>query len=122
MDDAQLDQLRRERFTSEYARTWMQNPSIRYPMSREDWRTRIIEATQRMRRGELDKVVLARTSEVAFSDPIDPLYALENLRERYHDCYRFLIEPAHGHAFFGATPEILAQVDGTHLHTAALAG
>jgi len=118
----QLDQLRRERFTSEYARTWMHNPSIRYPMSREDWRTRITEATQRMRRGELDKVVLARTSEVAFNDPIDPLYALENLRERYHDCYRFLIEPAHGHAFFGATPEILAQVDGTHLHTAALAG
>lgn len=117
-----LEHLRQERFASEYGRTWMHDPNIRYPMSRDDWRARITDATRRMRAGELDKVVLARTSEVAFDDPIDPLYALENLRERYHDCYRFLIEPAPGHAFFGATPEILAQVDDTHVQTVALAG
>jgi menaquinone-specific isochorismate synthase len=47
---------------------------------------------------------------------------LNQLRRNYPDCYRFLFEPVPGHAFYGATPELLAQVAGPTLHTVALAG
>ncbi|HLV35628.1 MAG TPA: isochorismate synthase, partial [Spirillospora sp.] len=40
----------------------------------------------------------------------------------YADCYRFLFEPRPYHAFYGATPELLAQVEGRRLRTMALAG
>ena len=44
------------------------------------------------------------------------------LSARYPECYRFLFEPQPGRAFFGATPELLAEVSGHQLHTIALAG
>jgi menaquinone-specific isochorismate synthase len=45
-----------------------------------------------------------------------------NLDSRYPDCYRFLFEVEPGHAFFGATPELMAEVHDSNLHTMALAG
>jgi menaquinone-specific isochorismate synthase len=48
--------------------------------------------------------------------------ALAYLNEQYNDCYRFLFEPRPFHAFFGATPELLAKVEGQILTSMALAG
>jgi menaquinone-specific isochorismate synthase len=48
--------------------------------------------------------------------------ALVYLNEHYNDCYRFLFEPRPFHAFYGATPELLAKVDGRTLTSMALAG
>jgi menaquinone-specific isochorismate synthase len=93
-----------------------------YLTGHKEWANMVTEATTRIGRGELQKVVLARAAEVNAQQPIDPLAALGALGERYSACHRFLIEPAPGHAFFGATPELLAQVDGDHIATAALAG
>jgi menaquinone-specific isochorismate synthase len=98
------------------------NAVISYPLEREQWRTEIERATAQMRAGELDKVVLSRSSDVSFASSIDPLAALSKLQERYPDTYRFLIEPQAGSAFFGATPELLIALHERHLKTAALAG
>jgi len=67
-------------------------------------------------------VVLARTCCVETDAPIDPLTALARLQQRYQGCFIFLMESTPGHAFFGATPEILADVQGATLRTMALAG
>lgn len=93
-----------------------------HPLRPEQWRDQVERATGRIRAGDLDKVVLSRTREARFSAPVDPLRALDYLQTHYTDCFRFLIEPQAGHAFFGATPELLASVDRNHLETAALAG
>jgi menaquinone-specific isochorismate synthase len=93
-----------------------------YPMDSATWQDLITTTTQRIRRGELNKVVLARICRVRASRRIEPVNVLAGLKRNYAGCYRFLIEPAPGHAFYGATPELLAEVTSSSLHTIALAG
>lgn len=86
------------------------------------WREMVQQAIESIRADVVQKVVLARTCRVQTNAPVDPLAALTRLQARYQGCFIFLVEPTPGHAFFGATPEILADVQGTTLHTMALAG
>ena len=87
-----------------------------------DWQQEIEEATDRIKQGKLQKVVLAQALTATLSEPIDPATVLDRLGESYPDCFRFLFEPETGGAFFGATPERLVSVEGTELTTEALAG
>lgn len=96
--------------------------NIDYPLPLDDWRHMVIDATRRIRAGELNKVVLSRVCDVEFADSVDPVRVVEKLDTRYPDCYRFLLEIEPGHAFFGATPELMAEVHDSNLHTMALAG
>ena len=50
--------------------------------------------------------------------PVDA--ALTHLSARYPGCMTFLFEPRPQHAFFGATPELLARVQGDRVETMAL--
>jgi menaquinone-specific isochorismate synthase len=86
------------------------------------WREQVMEAVKRIRAGELEKVVLSRFKDVRFDAPVDPVRALDRLAQTYPQAYRFLIEVFPGHAFFGATPELLVAKDGSRVQTAALAG
>lgn len=95
---------------------------LAYPMPFADWATIITGLTQRMKLGELNKVVLARAAEAHFDRPPDIDRALAHVATRYPGTYRFLFEPRSGHAFFGATPELLVRVQGQQLETMALAG
>jgi menaquinone-specific isochorismate synthase len=98
------------------------DPQVDYLMPQAEWHRIITEATIHIRHADLQKVVLARAAEAHAAQPIDPIAALAALDDRYPECIRFLIEPAPGHAFFGATPELLAQVDAGEVATIALAG
>ena len=93
-----------------------------YPMSYAAWQGMINKATDRIRAGELKKVVLARAAELQFSERVNLLPILRHLAAHYADCYRFLFEPRPGYAFYGASPELLAAVQGRRLETMALAG
>ncbi len=95
---------------------------LSYPMPYADWAEIITDLTQRMQAGELNKVVLARAAETHFDRPPDIDRALAHVATRYPGTYRFLFEPRSGHAFFGATPELLVRVQGQQLETMALAG
>lgn len=95
---------------------------IRYPMSLDAWSTMLNQAIARMRTTELNKVVLARVCEVQFNGRVNVDAALADLNTHYTGCYRFLFEPRPYHAFFGATPELLARVHGRHLTSMGLAG
>ena len=94
------------------------NPST----SHDEWVQMIAETTHRIHQGELEKIVLARCAHVKFSFPLPLADLLAYLSARYPDCYRFLFEPQPGRAFFGATPELLAEVSARQLRTVALAG
>ncbi|MCY3778704.1 MAG: isochorismate synthase [Chloroflexi bacterium] len=96
--------------------------SIDYPMSADMWARMITSATDRIRAGRLNKVVLARAAELRFSGRIRILPILRYLAKTYADCYRFLFEARPYHAFYGASPELLVSVQGKRLATMALAG
>jgi menaquinone-specific isochorismate synthase len=95
---------------------------IDYPMSYADWAAMITEATQTMRSGPLNKVVLSRVCEIRYAQKVDVDGALAYLNTSYPDCYRFLFEPRPFHAFYGATPELIVGVNGRSLTTMGLAG
>jgi len=95
---------------------------LRYPMSYEDWEQNLLDATRRMKDGELEKVVLSRVAEVRFGEQVLVDGALDFLAGRYPETYRFLFEPRPYHAFYGATPELLVTVQDRAVKTMALAG
>lgn len=95
---------------------------IHYPLPYPQWAEMIGQATRQMRQGEMAKVVLARVGEIRLAETVAIDMALANLTTRYPNCTTFLFEPRPHHAFFGATPELLVQVQGTEFETMALAG
>lgn len=96
--------------------------TLDYPMPFEEWE-RVIQETVRQTEGDaLQKAVLSRVCEIRFDQRINVGSILDNLNTTYPMCYRFLFEPRPHHAFFGATPELLAHVTGRTLATVALAG
>jgi len=94
----------------------------RHVVGEAAWRAQVERAVDRIRTGELRKVVLATALDVDLEAPIDVPAALERLRRTYPDCYRFLIQPTDGPAFFGPPPERLVRLDGRTVETEALAG
>lgn len=95
---------------------------VNYPMPYETWEQIITEATHTIKTGDLKKVVLSRVCEIRFAERVNVDSALAYLDERYPECYRFLFEPRPYHAFYGATPELLAKVEGSSITTMGLAG
>lgn len=95
---------------------------ISYPMTQQLWTEMITRSVERIKRGDLKKVVLSRVCEVQLESRINLLSVLAYLAEHYANCYRFLFEPRPFHAFYGATPELLAGVQGDQLTTMGLAG
>lgn len=95
---------------------------INYPMPYETWEQIITNATHEIKSGKLEKVVLSRVCEIQFAERVEVDSPLAYLNERYPECYRFLFEPRPYHAFFGATPELLAKVENQYITTMGLAG
>lgn len=95
---------------------------INYPMSFEAWSRIITDATDRMKHDDLSKVVLSRVCELRFDQSVDIDHALDYLHDNYTGCYRFLFEPIPGLGFFGASPELLINVQDSTARTMALAG
>jgi len=90
---------------------------------REAWCDSVEAAIDRIRAGDLRKVVLAQALDVTLDRPLSVPDVLARLGDTYPDCYRFLVEPAaDGAAFFGATPERLVSRHGRTVTTDALAG
>jgi menaquinone-specific isochorismate synthase len=92
------------------------NPDI------EGWREQVTAATDAITRGDLRKVVLAQSLAVELDRPVDAVEVLDRLSDTYPGCFRFLVEPATGGTFFGATPERLVSLSGRTVQTEALAG
>lgn len=88
----------------------------------EDYCRSIAAAVEEIAAGSLDKIVVARTKELATDAPLHPLRVLNGLRERYSDCYAFSVANGRGQSFIGASPERLLRLNRGRLLTEALAG
>ncbi|MEZ3144786.1 isochorismate synthase MenF [Halobaculum sp. MBLA0143] len=94
----------------------------RWLTDRENWVRQVRDATDRIADGDLLKVVLATALSLELDDRVSVPAVLERLRRTYPDCYRFLVQPADGGAFFGPPPERLVERHGRRVRTEALAG
>ncbi|WP_218009636.1 isochorismate synthase [Actinomadura kijaniata] len=78
------------------------------------------QAVGRMRAGELDKVVLARSLSVPFTGEVAPL--LQALSERNPHAYTFAAPLPGGRILLGASPELLVSRSGRRVVANPLAG
>jgi salicylate biosynthesis isochorismate synthase/menaquinone-specific isochorismate synthase len=92
--------------------------SVRPPGSFED---AVARATDRIRAGELEKLVLAREVVVEASRAHDPAAVYGALRELFPSCFCFCCGTPEA-AFLGASPELLVRRSGAVAATVALAG
>jgi isochorismate synthase len=90
-------------------------------ISPSTWKQMVIEAVQRIRQQEFQKVVLARSMSVTSEKPFEIPGILQRLRESYPGAYVFAIQRG-GRYFVGATPERLLRGTEGRLETMALAG
>lgn len=89
---------------------------------RAGWIRLIETATDTIARGELDKVVLARATDLHFAAPLHAGAMMAASRRVNLHCYHFLMVFDAQSAFLGSTPERLWRREGTQLETEALAG
>ncbi len=91
------------------------------PMPPAHFEEAVARAVQRIRTGELEKIVLAREVEVHAPIPHDPAAVLALLREAFSSSFVFAV--GRGEATcLGATPELLGRREGQRATTVALAG
>jgi salicylate biosynthesis isochorismate synthase len=101
------------------------SPAGRYevasPIPPSHYEEAVVRAVERIRAGELEKVVLAREVEVHAPADHDPAAVLGVLREAFPSCYVFAV--GRGDAtFIAASPELLVRREGQRASTVALAG
>ena len=88
----------------------------------ESWKSKVQEITERIKSGQFEKVVLARSVYLKTDGEPNPAVLLQGLKSKYPNCYQFWIQPRKGQSFFGSTPERLAAFHNGHIVTESLAG
>jgi menaquinone-specific isochorismate synthase len=82
-----------------------------------DYREAVAEAVNRMRAGELDKVVLAHDLVANADEAVDPRFLLHGLSAKYPSCWVFSVD-----GLVGATPEMLMRSRDSRVYSRVLAG
>lgn len=86
------------------------------------WTNLIKLATQTIAGEDLDKVVLARATDLQFSQPVNAAAVMASSRRLNLNCYNFFMAFSADSAFLGSSPERLYRRRDTALRTEALAG
>jgi menaquinone-specific isochorismate synthase len=81
----------------------------------------VSRAVQRIRSGQLEKIVVAREVDVHAPVDHDPAALLGLLREEFRSCYVFAVGRGES-TFVAASPELLVRREGQRASTVALAG
>jgi salicylate biosynthesis isochorismate synthase/menaquinone-specific isochorismate synthase len=90
-------------------------------MPPEHYESAVARAVERIRAGELDKIVLAREVQVHAPRVYDVAAVIGVLREAFPSCFTFCAGRGDS-AFLAATPELLVRREGMRAGTLALAG
>ena len=90
--------------------------------AQEGWSRLIEQATQAIAQGDLNKVVLARATDITFTTAPDAGALMASSRRVNLHCYHFYMAFNAEDAFLGSSPERLWRRRGLALRTEALAG
>ena len=96
--------------------------AARVGIERATWGRMVWQALSRIGEGDAEKVVLARTVEVAPAPVVTPADLVIALWEENHGSHVFLFEPAPGAVVVGAAPETIATVVNGVVKATAVAG
>ncbi|HEX3735127.1 MAG TPA: isochorismate synthase [Solirubrobacterales bacterium] len=94
---------------------------IRSARPPREFEAAVAEATTRIERGGISKVVLAREVIVGAAAAHDPAALFGAMREQFPACFCFCAGTPEA-AFIGASPELLVRRSGASVSTVALAG
>lgn len=86
-------------------------------LPQEQYRQAVMKAVERIRAGELEKTVLARSETLTLDGPVPIGLLCASLHETYRSCWTFYVD-----GMLGASPEMLVSVRDGRLHSRALAG
>jgi salicylate biosynthesis isochorismate synthase/menaquinone-specific isochorismate synthase len=128
-DDAELllDALRERLARLDERRLPLLDPSpigqftIHSPMPPAHYEEAVARAVERIRSGDLEKIVLAREVQVRAPRAHDPGAVFDVLRGGFPECFVYAVGDGEA-TFIGATPELLVRRDGMRASTVALAG
>jgi len=95
-----------------HALTWVPGS-----LSEDEWKGRVSLAVERIKRGELEKVVLARDISAQSTEVINPQTLIQRLEAEYPTTWVFLVEN-----LVGATPELLVRLSKSLVTSRVLAG
>jgi menaquinone-specific isochorismate synthase len=118
----ELETLRSVRPMASRSRSQTLTGTIAAAASQRAFKQSVTRALQSIAQGQLDKIVLATVLDITAPQPFDLIGSLQNLRDRYPNCYRFSASCGNGETFIGASPERLVAVHDRQLKTEALAG
>ncbi|MBL5899380.1 isochorismate synthase MenF [Lelliottia amnigena] len=90
--------------------------------ARPEWLSLVSQATDAIARGEFEKVVLARATDLQFDQRVTAISLMAASRRINHNCYHFCMMFDAQNAFMGSSPERLWRRRGKRLRTEALAG
>ena len=111
--DSQQPQLATQKSEQQsHALTWAPGS-----LSEDEWKRRVSLAVERIKRGELEKVVLARDISAQSNEVINPQTLIQRLEADYPTTWVFLVEN-----LVGATPELLVRLSKSLVTSRVLAG
>ncbi|QOR65985.1 isochorismate synthase [Cytobacillus suaedae] len=87
----------------------------------EEWKRSVKEVTNKIKQGQVEKVVLAREVRLFFDQPIEITNVISNLREQQPLSYTFAFENGKD-CFVGASPERLVKKENHEVLSTCLAG
>ena len=107
--------------TLPFQETQLASSLTRQP-SGEEYAHSVAVAVDHLRRGDMSKIVLARSVHGKVDDPIDPAAVAHRLRRREPSCAIYAMPLPDGRRFVGASPELLVARDGDAVRCHPLAG
>ena len=87
-----------------------------------EYRSAVAAALRGIDAGMVDKVVLARTVDLRLTQELDPAVVVTELAGTNRNGYTFRVDIGEGQVLVGASPELLAAVEGDRLVSHPLAG
>ncbi len=125
---AQFDRLREQR--DQLIHEAQMRDSLQFPkpdvlsmheLKKDAYLDTVRTVTDKIAKGEADKVVIARSLALRFGKPADHTAVLQSITNEQRDSYLFGIERG-GQLFFGATPERLIEIRNGRAYSACVAG
>ncbi len=87
----------------------------------EHYKEAVQNTTKRIQDGDAEKVVIARSVNLHFPEPVSSMTALHHIANEQQESYHFGLQKD-GELFFGATPERLIEISGGRAYSACVAG
>lgn len=89
---------------------------------KEEWKLNIKKILNLINDRKIEKLVSARETTLEFSEVLNPVNILRELKKTTYGCFHFCFQPERNYAFIGASPERLYHRDKNKIYSEALAG